>query len=89
MNRNTYQLHKFAETLVALVWFYRLKPHRYDGKCRHQDFKNKSTVRFTVKSSRCKATCRQMTGAKPFDINCSPPKIRVIDDVVEVIVKNQ
>jgi len=52
-----FELHKLAETFlvlyVALVWFYRLKPHRYDGKCRHQDFKNKSTVRFTVKSSRC------------------------------------
>lgn len=34
-------------------------------------------------------TRRQMRGAKPFDINCLPPKIRVIDDVAEVIVENQ
>jgi hypothetical protein len=30
-----------------------------------------------------------MTGAKPFDINRLSSKIRAIDDVGEVIVKNQ
>jgi hypothetical protein len=30
-----------------------------------------------------------VTGAKLFDINRLPPKIRAIDDVTEVIVKNQ
>jgi hypothetical protein len=30
-----------------------------------------------------------VTGAKPFDINRLPPKIHAIDDVADVIVKNQ
>ena len=34
------------------------------------------------------AARRQNTGAKSFDINCLPPKIGVIDNVAEVIVKN-
>ncbi len=35
------------------------------------------------------ATCRQMAGVKPFDINWLPSKTRVIDNVSEVIVENQ
>lgn len=32
---------------------------------------------------------RQVTGAKPFGINCLLPKIHAIDDVAELIVKNR
>lgn len=35
------------------------------------------------------AARRQITGAKPFDINRLPPKIRAIDDVSGTVVKNQ